>query len=166
MKEELRRRAFNLVAPIVFANSIVEVATDIRTASMQESMIAAIFERSIQERVIFEDHPEDSSINDRFSALCLKQLEYCIAKEMADCEISEFLVNVHRQFRNQPVDEIKLKFLEIKVFEKMTFDKYSENTQYTYRNLLAIIALFGEDFSEERLIEKLLSEFENNNIKF
>lgn len=166
MREEIRRRAFALVAPIVFANSIVETATEIRTASIQEALIAAIFEKTLQERVIFEDYPEDSPIVDRFNTLCLKQLEYCIANEMADCEISEFLISVRRQLKHQPVDDIKAKCLERKVFEKMTFDKYSEKTQYTYRNILAIIALFGENFSEEQLIDKLLSEFENNGIKF
>lgn len=163
MNIEVRKRAFNLVAPIIFNADIIDdylsVICHIKNKEYIDYFLDYLTKKEYQEKILFEEgialkHPYED-----FAAICVKQLDYCIANEMQDITITSYLLLIKKALStrlDQSVDWTE----EATFFDYLQQLEYGPKTQYLFRNLFAIIAIHGQFMSQTEKIENLIEKFE------
>lgn len=169
MNLELRKRALNLVAPIVFNNDLIDdylaVICRIKNKEYVDSFLNYLTKKEYQEKILFEEGIALKHPYEEFAAICIKQLDYCIANEMQDVTVTAYLLLIKKALASR-LDQSVEPSIEANFFDYVIKMEYGPKTQYLFRNLFAIIAIHGQFMSQTEKIEKLIEKFEKTQYRF
>lgn len=168
METKLRKRIFDLVAPLNFnsevADNLVNLFRRIKDEKKEITELQEIIHnQEAQEKVLFSKEP--CSCKEDFERLTMKQLQ---SLQQRDSNLAKFFMALEDEIRTLRLDNISDRFkqTEIEILQQMSFANYEPHNSVSYRNLLSIMVLFPFFFSDIDDIEKLISAFEKAGIRF
>lgn len=171
MKTELRKRAFNLIAPLTFdegvTNSLLECLKHLKSNETMEKLEHIITKAEYQEKVLFED--KCCLPIDEFQRLAERHLDYFITQDMQNLKVTNFLICLQKELKaNHRLDYVNpdLMVLEYDLFKFLNQEELCPQKAGFYNRVLTIIVLYGEGnfFVHDSDVEKFIIRMEKSEI--
>ncbi len=168
-KLELKKRAFSLIAPLVFNQNIIEdllgILSRLREKEDLRKLEQMLHDKDVQYEFFFGDR-RCLPVED-FERIARKQLCQYSLSSLQNNPLSEFYVALEQQIDHLRLDCISndLRNKEFLLWKSLKPWKVDQKNALTFRRLLSAFVVYDSFFSDTTEIAELLTYLEQNKIR-
>ncbi len=168
-KLKLKKRAFNLIAPIVFNQSIIEdllgILSRLREKEDLQKLEQMLHDKDTQHEFFFGDR-RCLPVED-FERIARKQLGQYSLASLQNVPLSEFYVALEQQVDHLRLDCISndLHNKEFLLWKSLKPWSIDQKNALTFRRLLSTFIVYDSFFNDTEDIAELLTYLEQSNVR-